>query len=210
MIPPSPPANDSQSFPSVPRPCVPRPPRPRTDTPASKESAPPKPRLVSSAPPPAPRRTAAKSTKPTPPPLPEPVLLADADLIDDEDTTKAARAPQPSSEDVDFDCFTRSEPPPESRPRRKQALLAWITGLVLVAMTGLVLLVRPFASRTVQRVDTASAAVARVPATLTVAALSPSTVHGPPRQALTTTISAKKSAKHSAQKRAVATSAAKR
>ncbi|HYP99449.1 MAG TPA: hypothetical protein VER96_12335 [Polyangiaceae bacterium] len=142
--------------------------------------------------------------------MPEPVLLADADLIDDEDTTKAARAPQPSSEDVDFDCFTRSEPPPESRPRRKQALLAWITGLVLVAMTGLVLLVRPFASRTVQRVDTASAAVARVPATLTVAALSPSTVHGPPRQALTTTISAKKSAKHSAQKRAVATSAAKR
>src|SRR6478735_6015818 len=186
MIPPSPPANDSQSFPSVPRPCVPRPPRPRTDTPASKESAPPKPRLVSSAPPPAPRRTAAKSTKPTPPPLPQPVLLADADLIDDEDTTKAARPPQPSSEDVDFDCFTRSEPPPESRPRRKRTLLAWITGLVLVTVTGLVLVVRPLATRTVQRSETATTEVAHASAMATSAALSPSTAHSPASQALTT------------------------
>lgn|GEM_PF-1782683 len=173
MMLPTTPANDKQSPPAPPRTCVPRPSRPRALTPAPKDGASPPKRNFEQqavAPPPAPRRPAKPSqarcgplpskpappplpSKPAPPPLPRPVQLADADLVDDEDTTRAPRAPQPTSEDVELDCFTLSEPPPESRPRRKRGLLACITGLVLVGATGLLLLARPFASHSDQPVD---------------------------------------------------------
>lgn len=191
MMPPNSPANDTDR-PAAPRPiCVPRPSRPQALIPGPRQSAPPKPRLVTSnpTPPPAPRRSVekpsiaappparAKAAPPplpskwAPPPLPQPALLSDADLVDDEDTAQATRAPQPSAEDVDLDCFTRSEPPPESRPQRKRAWFAGITGLVLVTMTGLALAVGPTTSRAVRSLSPVTSEPARVPAMLTVAAL---------------------------------------
>lgn len=93
-------------------------------------------------PPPVPRRPSAKPSRPSPPPLPKTVRLADADLIDEQEVTHVARTPIPTSFDVEIDCFSRTEPPPESRPRRKRTLLALVTGLVLVAATGVTLLAR--------------------------------------------------------------------
>jgi hypothetical protein len=97
------------------------------------------------------------------------VQLADADLVDDEDTEQAARAIQPTSVDVDVDCFCCPEPAPESRPRRNRALLASITGLILVAATGL-LVAAPPALKALARLND-SAGAARAPAMLTVDAL---------------------------------------
>jgi len=194
MMPPRSPANDTQR-PTATRPiCVPRPARPQTATPAPKQSSPAKPMLVgkTSTPPPAPRRLLAKPSKPAPPPLPskappplpQPAQLADADLIDDEDTVQAPRGQLPTSEDVDLDCFTISEPPPESRPQRKRAWFAGITGLVLVTMTGLMLLARPIASGAVRLLNPANGGAARAPAMLAVAPLAtPSAVAAPPKGA---------------------------
>ncbi|HEX2674477.1 MAG TPA: hypothetical protein VHM25_26560 [Polyangiaceae bacterium] len=92
---------------------------------------------------------------------------------------QAARAPQPTSEDVDLDCsedvdldcFTRSEPPPESRPQRKRAWFTGITGLVLVTLTGALFLARPVSSNGLRALSAASGPAARAPAMLTVAAL---------------------------------------
>lgn len=191
MMPPHLPANDTHR-PTATRPiCVP--PRPRTGTPAPKESSAPTQVLVSktSTPPPAPRRLVAKPSKPappplpskTPPPLPQPAQLADADLIDDEETVLAPRNPLPSSEDVDLDCFTLSEPPPESRPQRKRAWLAGITGLVLVTMTGVLLMARPVTNGAIRLLNTNGGA-ARAPAMLAVAPPStPSAVTTPRKDA---------------------------
>jgi len=159
---PTTPANDKLGPPATPRTCVPRPPRPKAVIPEAKTSAP--------TPPPAPRRTTAKPSKPAPPPLPQPELLADADLVDDEDTFPTERAPQPSSEDVDIDCFTRSEPPPESRPRRKRTLLACISGSVLVVAMGLLLLARPFGPNPTPQLPRAASGAARAAVTLSAAA----------------------------------------
>jgi hypothetical protein len=221
MMPPNLPANDTHR-PTAPRPvCVPRPPRPRTVTPAPKESTPPKPKLVTqaSAPPPAPRRLIAKpSTKPppplppvpsrTPPPLPQPAPLTDADLVDDEDTVQAPRAPFPTSEDVDFDCFTLSEPPPESRPQRKRAWLAGITGIVLITLTAVVLLARPVTNGAVRPLNPANGAAARAPAILAVAPHSTSSVGNAAQKttnSTTTTVSAGARAKLSAHGKSVQT-----
>ena len=144
--------------------CVPRPAQQQAFPRVAKQSAAP-PKLASKnlEPPPSPRRPGSQPTKASPPPLPQPLLLADADLIDDEDTTQVARATQPSSVDVEFDveldCFSRSEPPPESRPQRKRTLFALVTGLVLAATCGLFFLDR-------------SAPPATPPTATTVAALS--------------------------------------
>jgi len=101
-------------------------------------------------------------------------LLTDADLVDDEDVTRVARNTQPTSVDVEVDCFSRSEPPPESRPRRKRALLVCVTGgLVLVAATVVSFLGRPLALQAFHRLAAESAGSASAPAMLTVAALSP-------------------------------------
>jgi hypothetical protein len=172
------PANDTQTGAPTRPICVPRPARSsrsQSAAPTPKESAPPKPRLVSttSSPPPAPRRNASSAPKAgppplpskTPPPLPEPALLADTDVIDDEDTVQAARTPQPSSEDVDLDCFTCSEPPPESRPRRKRAWFVGVTGFLLVAMVGMLVLARPVAFNAV-RASSANGQAARAPVML--------------------------------------------
>jgi hypothetical protein len=126
--------------------CVPRPAQQQAFPPVPKQSAAP-PKLASKTlePPPSPRRPRSQPAKASPPPLPKPVLLADADLIDDEDTTQVARATQPSSDvefDVELDCFSRSEPPPESRPQRKRTLFALVTGLVLASACGLFFLGR--------------------------------------------------------------------
>jgi hypothetical protein len=140
------------------------------------------------APPPAPRRLVAQPSKPAPPPLPSkappplprPALLADTDLIDDEDTVQAARDPLPTSEDVDLDCFTLSEPPPESRPQRKRAWFAGITGLVLVTLTGVLLLARPVANGAARLSNAANGGAARAPAMLAFAPLStPSALTAP-------------------------------
>ena len=144
--------------------CVPRPAQQQAFPPVPKQSAAP-PKLASKnlEPPPSPRRPRSQPAKASPPPLPQPVLLTDADLIDDEDTTQVARATQPTSVDVEFDveldCFSRSEPPPESRPQRKRTLFALVTGLVLAATCGLFFLGR-------------SAPPATPPMATTVAALS--------------------------------------
>ena len=136
---------------------VPRPAQPKAFTPAPKPSAaPPRPASKAPEPPPAPRRLCSQPAKASPPPLPVPVLLTDADLIDDEDTTPVARASQPTSVDVEFDCFTRSEPPPESRPQRKRTLLALVTGLVLAAAVGLFFWGRPAPQATSPVVTTAA------------------------------------------------------
>ena len=95
-----------------------------------------------SLPPPSPKRpvvkrsSVAKPVKASPPPLPQAALLTDADLIDDEDITQVVRSTQPTSVDVEFDCFSHTEPPPESRPRRKLRLLAGAASLLLVVATG--------------------------------------------------------------------------
>ena len=190
MMPPHLPANDTHR-PTATRPiCVP--PRPRTGTPAPKDSSAPTQVLVSktSTPPPTPRRLVAKPSKPappplpskSPPPLPQPAQLADADLIDDEETVLAPRNPLPSSEDVDLDCFTLSEPPPESRPQRKRAWLAGITGFVLVTMTGVLLLARPVTNGAVRLLNSANGGAVRAPAMLAVPALSPPVAATPPQK----------------------------
>ncbi|HKO47001.1 MAG TPA: hypothetical protein VJV79_04720 [Polyangiaceae bacterium] len=106
-----------------------------------------------------------------PPPLPETILLTDADLVDD-DPGQSVRASQPTSVDVELDCFTRSEPPPESHPQRKRGLLAIVTGLVVVAGAGLLLLARPVATQALSSLNTEQGAAARAPAMLSVAAQS--------------------------------------
>ena len=183
MMPPNSPANDTQR-PAVPRPiCVPRPARPRTVTPppaprrsAAEPSKAAPPLLPSkAAPPPLPSRMA-------PPPLPRPALLSDSDLIDYEETAQAARAPQPTSEDVDLSCFTCTEPPPESRPQRKRAWFAGITGLVLVTMTGL-FLVRSLPSDGVRLPHPANGEAGRVPAMLAVSPLSTPVAAATPQKA---------------------------
>jgi len=136
------PSNPEQSASRIRPICVPRPAQQQAFPPVPKQSAAP-PKLASKnlEPPPSPRRPRSQPAKASPPPLPKPVLLADADLIDDEDTMQVARATQPTSFDVEFDvdldCFSRSEPPPESRPQRKRTLFALVTGLVLAAACGL-------------------------------------------------------------------------
>ncbi len=113
-------------------------------------------------------------TKAWPPPLPQPVLLKDTDLVDDE--AAPVRASQPTSVDVEIDCFSRTEPPPESRPRRKRALLALVTSVFVVAAAGLV-----FSGR----LAVLDSGATRAPATLTNGALSPAKTPAPtPKPAL--------------------------
>jgi len=151
---------------SIPRPTT----QPKALAPVAKGSAPPRSRPVSEVPkpPPAPRRSATKR----PPPLPAPVLLTDADLVDDEDVTRVVRDARPTAVDVELDCFSCTEPPPPSRPRRKRALLVCVTGLVLVAATGVSFLARPLASNALRLLDVANSGVARAPAILAGAAIS--------------------------------------
>jgi len=166
-------SNSRQSV-RVPRPAT----QPQAAAPVPKPSTPPQLAKASRAaqPPPSPTRPLAKPKKASPPPLPQPVLLTDSDLVDDEDVTHVVRSTQPTSVDVEIDCFSRTEPPPESRPRRRRALLACITGgLVLVAATFVSLLGRPLALQAFQRLQAESPNVPRAPAMLSVAALSPST-----------------------------------
>jgi hypothetical protein len=178
MMPPNLPANDTARTMAARSICVPRPARPSTGTP-----------------PPAPRRFVAKPSKPgppplpskAPPPLPQPALLDDADLIDDEDMVHAARNSLPTSEDVDLECFTLSEPPPESRPQRKRAWLAGITGLVLVTMTGVLLLARPVSDGAIRLLN-ANDGAARAPAMLTVAAISTSSPASVPQNPATSAL----------------------
>jgi len=169
-MPLTPPVNDRKRPISVPRPAS----CPQAVTPGPKQSAGPQSRPVSKLPkpPPAPNRTLAKRSKALPPPLPEDVLLTDADLIDDEDVTRIVRPSQPTAVDVELDCFSRTEPPPESGPRRKPALIACVTGLLLVATTGVLFFAHPVAFHALQIWDAAGSAAARTPASLTVAAIS--------------------------------------
>jgi len=170
--------NSPESFgptPSGPRPVgVPRPTHLKPIAPIRKQSAPLPSRTVSKipTPPPAPRRPVVKRPKASPPPLPETILLTDADLIDDEYVGRAGRAPQPTAVDVEIDCFSRTEPPPVSRPRRTRALLALVTSLVLVAATGALCVGRPIALQALRLLDNAGLGAAHAPAMLTVAALS--------------------------------------
>jgi hypothetical protein len=107
-----------------------------------------------------------------PPPLPEDVLLTDADLIDEEDVTQVVRDTHPTAVDVEIDCFSCTEPPPESRPRRRRALLTYLTGLGLVAATGLLFLGLPLASNALRLLDSANRDAAQAPATFAAAAMS--------------------------------------
>src|SRR6187551_2969685 len=104
-------SNSRQSV-RVPRPAT----QPQAAAPVPKPSTPPQLAKASRAaqPPPSPTRPLAKPKKASPPPLPQPVLLTDSDLVDDEDVTHVVRSTQPTSVDVEIDCFSRTEPPPES------------------------------------------------------------------------------------------------
>jgi hypothetical protein len=118
-------------------------------------------------PPPAPRRIVGRRSKASPPPLPEQVFLTDADLIDDE-ITQAARDGQPTSVDVELDCFSCTEPPPESGPRRKRVLFAFLGGLGLVVAAGLWFMASPLAANVRHVLHVANASAAPSPALLTV------------------------------------------
>jgi hypothetical protein len=190
----SPPANDGRKSSARPA-CVPRPTTPpQTNARSPKASAPVPAQLASklSLPPPSPKRAVyAKPAKASPPPLPQPALLADADLIDDEDITQVVRNTQPTSVDVEIDCFSCTEPPPESRPRRKLRLLAGVTSLLLLVASGVLLWGRPLASDALQRLDVVGAFASRAPAMLTLAAVSSPTSglapqKSPPTAALAT------------------------
>ena len=101
--------------------------------------------------------------KAAPPPLPAPVLLVDADLVDDE--VERARASLPTSVDVELDCFTRTEPPPESRPRRRRTLFALVTGgVLLIAATGVLFMGRLALLRADHALEVAANGAASVPA----------------------------------------------
>jgi len=156
--------------------CVPRPTQHQAGTPIPKPTAqlPARPASNIPKPPPSPMRPSAKPRRASPPPLPETILLTDADLVDD-DLRRSVRASQPTSVDVEIDCFTRSEPPPESRPRRKHAWLALVTGLLLVAAGGSWVVGRPLALQAFTPpadADAVQAGGTRASARSTVAALS--------------------------------------
>jgi len=112
-------------------------------------------------------------------------LLVDADLVEDQvELARAsrptsvdielepARASRPTSFDVEIDCISRAEPPPESRPRRKRALLALVSGVFLLAATGVLFYGRSAALHAYHVLDAAMiGGAARTPPLSTRAAL---------------------------------------
>jgi hypothetical protein len=175
MTHPNSPANDGQKPGAIRPGCVPRPSRPLAVTSVPKPSAAAHSRPISKVPtpPPSPVRAVTRPAKRSPPPLPEHVLLTDADLMDDADSTQPVRASQPTAVDVEIDCFSRTDPPPESRPRRKRAILAGITGLVLVvAIPSVLLLARPAATGALRLLERGSSDATPATAMLAAAALS--------------------------------------
>ncbi|HET7538440.1 MAG TPA: hypothetical protein VFK05_01165 [Polyangiaceae bacterium] len=108
----------------------------------------------------------------------EPVRVSRPTSLDVE--IEPARASRPTSFDVEIDCVERSEPPPASRPQRKRAWLALISGVCLLGASGALFFGRSAALHASRVIDaTVSAGAARTPAMLTNAALETKTSPAP-------------------------------